>query len=33
MGKKVTLNEIIDHQKWILPRVSLYITPHHLGDQ
>lgn len=32
-GKKVMLNEIIDHQKWILPRVSLYITPVHLGSQ
>ena len=33
IGKNVTLKKISDDQKWILPRVSLYITPVHLGAQ
>ena len=31
IGKKVTLKKINEPQKWILPRVSLYITPVHFG--
>ena len=33
MGKKVTLKAISEPQKWILPRVSLNITPVHFGAQ